>query len=291
MKTARRRAGAVEATEPEPTTWSEALERFAAYQRELERSAHTIANYAEDLALFGDWYTNREGGPPVLTTVAGGDLRDFKEFLLDAAEGKLIAVLERDERPSRPSTRRQRKHAHTTVNRKLAALRSFFGWAAEEGWAQPIRFPRSCKLQRPLPKWLSEQEQRKLLRDVERRGNLRDMTMFHLFVRTGARLNELTALERDSFDIGPRKGKVTYLGKGARSERSRSKSRPANWSPSCSTRRRRNTSGPASAAGCRRVPSGASSQATAATSASISRPTSSVTPSAGGWRRSACRSR
>lgn len=210
----RRSRGRGQAAEAAPATWTEALERFKAHQVELEQSRHTIKGYADDLAWFGAWFARREGSEPVLGTITAQDLRDWKEHLLGAT-GTLLDGLTGPE-GKRP---RKRKHDARTVNRKLAALRAFLNWAAEKEWMSPVSFPKSCRLQKPVPKWLTAPDQRRLVREVDRHGTDRDQAMFHLFLGCGPRIAEMAGVEWDAIELSERKGYVTFIGKGRKQRR------------------------------------------------------------------------
>src|SRR5215211_6498934 len=70
------------------------------------RSAKTWQAYRSDLTLFATWLTQTTGDAFAAETLTRIDVRDYKQHLL-AVEGRAAA----------------------TVNRRLAALRAFCGWA------------------------------------------------------------------------------------------------------------------------------------------------------------------
>src|SRR5712692_5923419 len=86
------------------------LDAYLAALRGREASAHTVAAYRRDLTGFAAWFGDHVGTPCTLTTITPTDVRDFRAYLRD------------------------RQHrAPATVNRKLAALRSYFQWAMTSG--------------------------------------------------------------------------------------------------------------------------------------------------------------
>src|SRR6187399_540837 len=111
--------------------WPESIDRFAAHLESEERSEHTRRNYREDLAAFAAWFREHYKEEPRLGDLAAAELREWKSHL-----------------------RETRKLEPATVNRKLAALRSFLRWAESAGLAAEVAAPRSIRQVRPAPRWL-----------------------------------------------------------------------------------------------------------------------------------------
>jgi site-specific recombinase XerD len=85
----------------------------------------------------------------------------------------------------------------TTVRRRVAALKTFFEFLAEESgdlsWPNPVRFGRHAgKVGRPLPRDLSDQEVEKLWGAI---SSPRDRAWFALMLRAGLRVGEVAGLE------------------------------------------------------------------------------------------------
>jgi site-specific recombinase XerD len=74
------------------------------------RSPLTIKNYRGDLAAFARWFRDANGDELTPAHITPTDLRDYKRFLVD-------------QRGLKPSS----------VNRRLATLKSFLAWAATAG--------------------------------------------------------------------------------------------------------------------------------------------------------------
>jgi integrase/recombinase XerC len=110
--------------------------------------------------------------------------------------------------------------APATVNRKLAALRRFFGWLAGRGAIpdNPAAGVRPVKAAEGLaPRWLTRREQAALMRAVREKGSARDEAIVGLLLHAGLRAGELCALRREDLLIGERSGKVIVrAGKGNR---------------------------------------------------------------------------
>jgi integrase/recombinase XerD len=105
-----------------------------------------------------------------------------------------------------------------TVNRRLAAIRSFHRFCLREGLASsdPTRHVRSGKLPQALPKVITVDDVVRLIEapDLSSVLGLRDRAMLELLYGCGMRVSELTALDRDDVDLETRT--VRCLGKGGR---------------------------------------------------------------------------
>jgi integrase/recombinase XerC len=177
---------------PKPATWTAALTRFLQHLVDRERSPLTIAGYRRDLLAFTAWYQNRFQERPVPTMLLPEELREYKAHL-------------RDDQQLEPAS----------VNRRLAALRSFLAWAADEGITPEIRTPKSVAQVLPPPRWLDEKQQRALARAVGRYGNLRDAALVFTLMDTGIRVDEAVALQRHDLKLGERSGSLRVRqGKG-----------------------------------------------------------------------------
>jgi integrase/recombinase XerC len=188
---------------PDAATWSDLIARFLTWLQEEERSAHTIRNYGDDLAVFTAWYRARYGEDPDIDRLTKRDLLDWKE-----------AIEKEGGRKDKDGHPRAAKLA--TVNRKLAAIRKFFAWAREQGHG--IRFdPPKPRRQhaRPKPKSLEPDERRALIRAVERKNSTRDILLIRTALEAGLRVAELAALAWSDVKVGERKGTLTVRqGKG-----------------------------------------------------------------------------
>lgn len=186
---------------------------FAAWLRdEQDRSPHTVRGYAAALRDFAAWFAQSNGEPLTPAAVTQADVRLYRQHLL--------AV---------------RRLAPATVNRHLAALRAFARWARDAGLAghNPLDGVRAVAMEQPGPRWLSRQEQQKLLRAAEKEITLgayrargdkahpayvwprRDLALIVLLLNTGLRLAEVAALTLADVEINERSGRVVVRqGKG-----------------------------------------------------------------------------
>ncbi|MCQ9205921.1 MAG: tyrosine recombinase XerC [Omnitrophica bacterium] len=167
------------------------IDKFLNYLTiEKNYSSCTTANYKTDLCDF-DVFLNSRGGK---------DIKDIDYFLLR----KFLSVLS------------EKKLNKRTVSRKISTFKSFFKFISREGIsssnpAQSLIYPR---LDKPLPKFLTEKEVIKLIESPKLKDlfGLRDRAIFEFLYSTGARVSEMVALKIEDIDlIG---GMVKVKGKG-----------------------------------------------------------------------------
>jgi site-specific recombinase XerD len=196
-------------------TGADALDRFLRGLAARDASDHTRRSYATAVGGYLDWLDRRgvDWRRP-----ARGDLRTYLEILTDG-------------------------HARSSVGQRLAAIRSFYRYAARnelcpgDPWGA-IATPRQP---RRLPQVLEEREVEELLAviDVEMAGAaagttrapaltaalaLRDRALVETAYAAGLRISELAASTLGSLDL--RRGEVRVVGKG-RKERIGLLGRPA----------------------------------------------------------------
>ncbi len=192
---------------------SEFLKQFAVHLRAQDRSPHTIDAYCLDVSSFFDWLGQQVGRevPPIEVTPF--DVQQYRDHLVSLG----------------------RKPAG--INRRLAALQSFFGWLVEKGEmaSNPAALvQRVCQAAREAPKALSDQEVYRLRRQAavnrqlaEAKGNGRatpsvtaarlDEALLMLMLYAGLRVSEVCALRVRDIVLGERSGKVIVrAGKGRR---------------------------------------------------------------------------
>lgn len=167
------------------------IERFL---NENDFRPNTRRAFATDMGKFTNWFTNANKEPFRISRVTTRDVSDFRDNL-----------------------RRDQGQATSTVNRALVTVRRFLTWLVEEGHltANPAKKVKELKRQELAPKGLEQPQVRKLLREVELRGDIRANAIFHLFLFTGARVGDLVGLELNDLMIAERSGTVVFrIGKG-----------------------------------------------------------------------------
>lgn len=179
--------------------------QFAQSLTDAGKSSRTVASYITDLLLFATWFHHTNGDDLTPAAVTPSDLRDYKQYLV---------TVER----ARPAT----------INRKLAALRSWLAYCLEAGLidVDPAAKVKGVKEQEPGPRWLTKQEQFKLIRALEKERQAartdparaqaaRDTAIVFLMLHAGLRVGEVCALELTDLELSERKGSVRVRqGKG-----------------------------------------------------------------------------
>lgn len=157
-------------------------------------SANTRRAFRQDLEKFSGWFAQANREPFRISRVTTRDVSDFRDHL-----------------------RRENNQAVSTVNRALVSVRRFFNWLVEEGHAQanPAKKVKELKRQALAPKGLDRSQVRKLLREIELRGDIRANAIFHLFLFTGCRVGDLVGLELGDLMLSERSGSIVFRnGKG-----------------------------------------------------------------------------
>jgi site-specific recombinase XerD len=149
------------------------VEAFQAYL-EQHYAPHTVRAYLQDLASFSTWFVASTGDTFNPQAVTPLDIREYKRHLQNQR--------------ARPAT----------INRRLAALSTFFRWARATGLVtgdNPTADVPGVDRVKLAPKWLKRMEQLALLRKVKARGRVRDIALVTLLLNTGLRLSEVCDLQ------------------------------------------------------------------------------------------------
>jgi integrase/recombinase XerC len=174
---------------PQAMLWLARFERYLGTERRL--SVHTLSAYGRDLGALRDW-CDRNG------------IQDWAQ--LDHQHIRSFAA---------------RSHARglqgRSIQRRLAALRTFFGFLLREGALQrnPALEIRAPKAVRRLPHTLDVDQMGELLAHRPTGPlQVRDLALMELFYSSGLRLAELTGLKLRDLDL--KTGQVRVLGKGSK---------------------------------------------------------------------------
>ncbi|MFQ5614190.1 MAG: tyrosine-type recombinase/integrase [Anaerolineae bacterium] len=162
----------------------------AAWLADLDRqgkSPLTQANYRRALVHFARWSGQTYGQPFDPTAIIPRDVADWKAFQ-QTVEG------------AKPST----------INLRLVALSRYFKWAVDQGYVRsdPTAEVPGIRLTSRRPRSLDEVMVRRLLRQVHKGGNGRDIAMVELLLGTGLRISEALALRRGDVTLNERSGEV-----------------------------------------------------------------------------------
>ncbi len=149
---------------------------------EIEKnySPHTIGSYKKDLAEFDEFLAEH---------YKNQDIKKVDYFILR----KFLSLL-----TSRQLTKR-------SISRKISTLKSFFKFLVREGItknnpATSLIYP---KLDKPLPKFLTEKEITQVLASVTETDvlGLRDKAILEFLYSTGARVGEVAGLRQEYVDL------------------------------------------------------------------------------------------
>lgn len=169
------------------------LDEFATYLMSIDKSDSTIKTYIEHVQAFAKWFeeTNSINFDPIVVTEI--DIRDMRSYLQGTRHLK-----------------------ETTINLRLASLKSYFEFLEGEKYIKnnPAKAIKKIKIQSPAaPKSLDEQTYRALRRHIYRGGNKAHIAMFEIFTRCGVRNFELINIRIADIDITERKGNLKVIGK------------------------------------------------------------------------------
>ena len=115
--------------------------------------------------------------------------------------------------------RDKKGYRNATTARKVASLKSFFSFLTDEGVISdnPTEFLTSPRVGRSLPKFLTEEETERLLKQPAKKASadgLRDLAMMEVLYATGLRVSELVSLNLQ--DVNLQEGYLRCLGKGSK---------------------------------------------------------------------------
>ena len=167
---------------------------FGQFVCDHDFAAHTRKAYNQDVRKFAGWFSTANREPFVVGRVTTRDVADFRDHL-----------------------RRQQGQAVATVNRSLVAVRKFFEWLADRGHvaANPAKRVKELRRQQLAPKGLEKSQVRRLLRELELRGDVRATAIFSVMLYGGLRVADVAGLELHDLMLSERSGSLVLRnGKG-----------------------------------------------------------------------------
>jgi site-specific recombinase XerD len=169
-------------------------DKFLTYLDQQGKSQSTIKQYRLALAHFARWLEERYDEP------------------FDPA-----AVIPRDVANWKTHQQTVERAAPATINQRLSAVSRFFQWALAVGQVRsdPTSGVKQLRLEQRAPGALNKKQTNRLLRQVGKEGNVRDIALVTLLLETGLRVSEALALTSADVELNPRSGAVTVRrGKG-----------------------------------------------------------------------------
>ena len=163
------------------------VEKFIDWVRMRSPQARTWRDYKSDLGLFRSVVEKQN-----VEEIQPKDLDHFVMFQVDKG------------------------YKPTTINRRLAAVASFYHFLAQNGQTLncPV-LPKRHYLREPqrLPRPLNQENLRKFFDAIP---DVRDRAMFNLMLRCGLRIGEVAALQMPDLYLGEALARMIIRGKGAR---------------------------------------------------------------------------
>lgn len=152
------------------------------------KSEQTIKTYVHAIKQFSDWL---DGAGTDLKCYARSDVQQYIDYLAS-----------------------KRKSA-ATLNKIWNAIKKFSRWAEKENTIGDIAVVKPVNYKNEAPKSLTRLDVNKLVREIDREENKRDMAIVQLLLNTGLRLSELVSLDNSDIELSNRKGQlIVRRGKG-----------------------------------------------------------------------------
>lgn len=152
------------------------------------KSDHTVKTYTHAIKQFSNWL---EGAGTDLSSYARSDVQQYINYLAS------------------------RRKSAATINKVWNGIKKFSRWAGKENTIEDISVVKPIGYKNEAPKALDRLELNRLIREIDRTENKRDMAILQLLINTGLRLSEMISLDRSDLEISDRKGHVNVRkGKG-----------------------------------------------------------------------------
>jgi integrase/recombinase XerD len=166
---------------------SQEIDGFVAELERQEITGKTAGAYAADVTSFASWTCDNTGAAFAVRAVTPTNLLDYKAHLFTV-----------------------RQYRAATVNRHLASLRKFFLWAEGIGLITdlPTEAVKGLPERPRVRKVLTQRNEDRLLRVVERDGGKRDLAIVLLLLRTGVRVREVCNLHLGELLISENHGHI-----------------------------------------------------------------------------------
>ncbi|PWK15728.1 tyrosine-type recombinase/integrase [Tumebacillus permanentifrigoris] len=161
------------------------LQQFSTWLKDEDKADKTISTYVTALNKFVLWYEQSEGKtfePQYVTTIM---IQDYRSYMMNTL----------DQKPA-------------TINKALAALKTFFSWAVDKNHipTDPASKVRMKRVQQVMgPKWMTDQEINRLTFALDTETNefkaARDRAIFYTMFRAGLRVEEVSNLKLTHVDF------------------------------------------------------------------------------------------
>lgn len=164
-------------------------EWFFDHLRSLGRRPNTLGAYRSDWQKLARWSSSVNHESFDLARMSGREIVEFRNHCLRLGQ------------------------APATVNRALVFLAEYSRWTAERRQISPeaarlLNQSQKVPEQSLAPRRLSTPELRRLLKEVDLRGTVRDKAVIYLLLYGGLRLGEVAQLDIGDITLSPRRGLV-----------------------------------------------------------------------------------
>lgn len=155
-------------------------------------AAGSVRGMIFDLRRFAAWFAKTNNEPFSSARLTTSDLSGFREAM------------------------RRQDFAVATVNRNLVTIRRYLDHLVQKGHLDinPAKAVKELRRQQLAPKGLERTEVRRLLREIELRGDVKADAIFSTLLWTGCRVSELTGLRLGDLSLSERSGSAVVHGKG-----------------------------------------------------------------------------
>ncbi len=164
---------------------TDAIGRYRRFLKRRNCSAHTVKNYMNILAHFGNWLQI-----------------PIEEVTMKETDAYMDHLLRRRKKPK-------------TINCHFSCIHAFYEYLIEDErmpLINPVRKNYRLRLPRPLPKHLRDEQVATLFKEI---NDARDRAMFTLMLRCGLRVEEVSRLTVDAIEYRRRQLYV-FNGKGSK---------------------------------------------------------------------------
>ncbi|MGN0468589.1 MAG: tyrosine recombinase XerC [Acutalibacteraceae bacterium] len=176
-------------------------------------SALTVEGYVRDLRLFFEYISKEKG-----FLQSNGQEKDDNNNKIDLSfiDDKILSQITlNDVHAFLAYCNTERNNSSVTRARKASAIRGFFNYISDKmGYipSNPVSQLQVAPLKKKLPKYLTLEQSKELLRSVDGKFKERDFCILTLFLNCGLRLAEMVSLNLSDFDLYEKTLRVT--GKG-----------------------------------------------------------------------------
>ncbi len=138
------------------------------------------------MVWFIEWWYHNVGAVFDVAAITSVDLKEYQRFL------------------------ESKGYKPATVNLRMRAIASFLQWALDVGLIERLpRLLKSVSEQKRPPQALERTEVNRLLRELEKQGNLRDIAFIRFLLSCGLRISEAVQLRVEDIQMSERKGTLT----------------------------------------------------------------------------------